>query len=73
MSGGRPERMAKPYRQHLKSGKDLETTYEAIRAGFVTGCILIGDRIRKLITRMWTYTQFQICQSTSNSRWSDRI
>lgn len=27
--------MATPYRQHLKSSKDLETTYEAIRAGFV--------------------------------------
>jgi len=27
--------MNKPYRQHLKSSKDLETTYEAIRAGFV--------------------------------------
>ncbi|MCC6124845.1 MAG: restriction endonuclease [Pirellulales bacterium] len=27
--------MAKPYRQHLKSSKSLETTYEAIRAGFV--------------------------------------
>jgi hypothetical protein len=27
--------MNKPYLQHLKSGKDLETTYEAIRAGFV--------------------------------------
>lgn len=27
--------MAKPYREHLKSSKDLETTYEAVRAGFV--------------------------------------
>jgi len=27
--------MAKPYLQHLKSGKNLETTYEAVRAGFV--------------------------------------
>jgi hypothetical protein len=27
--------MNKPYRQHLKSSKDLETTYEAVRAGFV--------------------------------------
>lgn len=27
--------MKKPYRQHLKSSHDLETTYEAIRAGFV--------------------------------------
>lgn len=27
--------MAKPYREHLKSSKDLETSYEAIRAGFV--------------------------------------
>lgn len=27
--------MGKPYRQHLKSSKDLETPYEAIRAGFV--------------------------------------
>jgi len=26
----------KPYLQHLKSSKDLETTYEAIRAGFVS-------------------------------------
>lgn len=27
--------MARPYLQHLKSSKDLETSYEAIRAGFV--------------------------------------
>src|SRR3990167_8604918 len=27
--------MKKPHRQHLKSSRDLETTYEAIRAGFV--------------------------------------
>jgi hypothetical protein len=27
--------MPKPYQQHLKSGKGLETTYEAVRAGFV--------------------------------------
>jgi hypothetical protein len=27
--------MPKPYLQHLKSSKDLETTYEAIRAGFI--------------------------------------
>jgi len=28
--------MARPYLQHLKSKKDLETSYEAIRAGFVS-------------------------------------
>lgn len=28
--------MAKPYLQHLKSSKTLETTYEAVRAGFVS-------------------------------------
>ncbi len=27
--------MPKPYQQHLESGKSLETTYEAVRAGFV--------------------------------------
>lgn len=27
--------MARPYLQHLKSAKSLETTYEAVRAGFV--------------------------------------
>ena len=27
--------MAKPYQQHLKSSKSLETTYEEVRAGFV--------------------------------------
>jgi len=27
--------MIKPYHQHLKSAKSLETTYEAVRAGFV--------------------------------------
>jgi hypothetical protein len=27
--------MTKPYLQHLKSSKSLETTYEAVRAGFV--------------------------------------
>jgi hypothetical protein len=35
MSGKKLKRMNKPYRQHLKSSKNLETTYEAIRAGFV--------------------------------------
>ena len=28
--------MAKPYLQHLRHSQDLETTYEAVRAGFVT-------------------------------------
>lgn len=28
--------MVKPYLQHLKSSKDLATTYEAVRAGFVS-------------------------------------
>ncbi|MCR4316623.1 MAG: restriction endonuclease [Planctomycetes bacterium] len=28
--------MKKPYLSHLKSAKDLETTYEAVRAGFVS-------------------------------------
>ena len=28
--------MNKSYIQHLKSSKDLETTYEAVRAGFVS-------------------------------------
>jgi hypothetical protein len=27
--------MNKPYLQHLRSRKDLKTTYEAVRAGFV--------------------------------------
>jgi type II restriction enzyme len=27
--------MTKPYQQHLKTSKNLETTYEAVRAGFV--------------------------------------
>jgi hypothetical protein len=35
MSGERNNEMAKPYLQHLKSGESLETTYEAVRAGFV--------------------------------------
>jgi len=35
MSGKKLKRMAKPYLQHLKSSEELETTYEAIRAGFV--------------------------------------
>lgn len=28
--------MTKPYRNHLSSSKDLETTYESVRAGFVS-------------------------------------
>jgi hypothetical protein len=35
MSGKKLKRLAKPYLQHIKSSEDLETTYEAIRAGFV--------------------------------------
>ena len=34
-SGEKSKRMAKPYLVHLKSSKNLRTTYEAIRAGFV--------------------------------------
>lgn len=30
-----PKRTTKPYLRHLKSAQDLETTYEAVRAGFV--------------------------------------
>jgi hypothetical protein len=33
--GGRFDAMPKPYLQHLKSSQDLETTREAVRAGFV--------------------------------------
>jgi hypothetical protein len=29
------ERMDKPYSSHLRSGKDIQTSYEAVRAGFV--------------------------------------
>ena len=35
MSGRKLKQTAKPYLQHLKSSEELETTYEAIRAGFV--------------------------------------
>jgi hypothetical protein len=35
MFGERREKMSKFYREHLKSSKDLETPYEAVRAGFV--------------------------------------
>lgn len=35
MFGEKPDQMKKPYLRHLKSSKDLETPYEAIRAGFV--------------------------------------
>ncbi|MBI5359717.1 MAG: restriction endonuclease [Planctomycetes bacterium] len=35
MFGERNNKMAKPYLQHLESCKSLETTYEAVRAGFV--------------------------------------
>jgi len=36
--------MDKPYLRHLKSSKDLQTTYEAIRAGFV---VLVLERNRR--------------------------
>src|SRR5882724_1980300 len=32
---GERNKMTKPYRQHLKSSKSLQTPYEAVRAGFV--------------------------------------
>ncbi|MBI3598119.1 MAG: restriction endonuclease [Nitrospirae bacterium] len=35
ISGERNNQIVKPHLQHLKSGKRLETPYEAIRAGFV--------------------------------------
>ena len=35
MSGENPNSDTKPYLKHLKSSKDLETSYEAVRAGFV--------------------------------------
>ena len=36
MSGKKLKQMDRPYLQHLKSSRNLETTYEAIRAGFVS-------------------------------------
>ncbi len=36
--------MMKPYQQHLKSSNSLETTYEAVRAGFVA---LALEKIRR--------------------------
>ena len=35
MFGERNKKIVKPYLEHLKSFKSLETTYEAVRAGFV--------------------------------------
>lgn len=35
MSGERHENMSEIYREHLKSSEDLQTPYEAVRAGFV--------------------------------------
>lgn len=39
----------KPYRQHLESSKDLETTYEAVRAGFVALALEKNRRATPLV------------------------
>jgi len=41
--------MAKHYLQHLKSSKDLETTYEAVRAGFVALALEKNRRATPLV------------------------
>jgi hypothetical protein len=41
--------MAKPYLEHLKSSKNLETTYEAVRAGFVALALEKNRRATPLV------------------------
>lgn len=43
--------MSKPYLRHLKSSKDLETTYEAIRAGFVALALEKNRRATPLVAQ----------------------
>ena len=43
--------MAKSYLQHLKSSKDLETTYEAVRAGFVALALEKNRRATPIVTQ----------------------
>ena len=43
--------MKKPYLQHLASSKDLETTYEAIRAGFVAQALEKNRRATPFVAR----------------------
>lgn len=43
--------MPKPYRQHLQSSKSLETTYEAVRAGFVALALEKNRRATPLVAQ----------------------
>lgn len=43
--------MAKPYEQHIKSAKDLQTTYEAVRAGFVALALEKNRRATPLVAQ----------------------
>lgn len=43
--------MSKPYQRHLKSSKGLETTYEAVRAGFVALALEKNRRATPLIAQ----------------------
>ncbi len=43
--------MTKPYRQHLKSSKSLETSYEAVRAGFVALALEKNRRATPLVAQ----------------------
>ena len=49
MSGGKSKRMPKAYSQHLDSSKDLVTTYEAVRAGFVALALEKNRRATPLV------------------------
>ena len=51
MSGENRERGAKPYLTHLKSSKDLETTYESVRAGFVALALEKNRRATPLVAQ----------------------
>lgn len=43
--------LKEPYLQHVKSSKDLETTYEAVRAGFVALALEKNRRATPLVTQ----------------------
>jgi hypothetical protein len=51
MSGENPESGPKAYLKHLKSSKDLETTYEAVRAGFVALALEKNRRATPLVAQ----------------------
>ena len=58
--------MKLPHVQHLKSSKDLETTYEAVRAGFVALALEKNRRATPIVAQA---RALKVAASTAKMPW----